>query len=271
MIAARKKQVATLVPGNDITTSRPPAQTSSTSVYSTKSDMGPPKPRVTRPPILEQYREALSSTPNTEQAPQLDTEMRAGYKIAGAAKLAVHQRNKTATKRMPLSEFHELDKRGVTPIYEADTGDSTVRAIRTAASNTIQKQARDNSQYKAMKTARDKYNRLGEMMGDTRENQAMDIGHLYVQEKARGLKKSYQDVVSEMDTRSKLHQSVKDIKIANALKKIKVYDKLIVKRSNAGRPTTRTRDSLGSAASNYTSSNVEDFVAQLTGAKRRKT
>ena len=55
-----------------------------------------------------------------------------------------------------------------------------------------------------------------------------------------------------------------------ALKKIKVYDKLIVKRSNAGRPTTITRDSLGSAASNYTSSNVEDFVSQLTGAKQGK-
>ena len=121
-----------------------------------------------------------------------------------------------------------------------------------------------------MKTARDKFNRLGEMMGNTREDQANDIGHLYVQEKARTLKKSYQDVVSEMDTRSKLHPSVRNMKVANALKKIKVYDKLFVKRSNAGRPTTRTRDSFGSAASNYTSSNVEDFVAQLTGAKRSK-
>ena len=121
-----------------------------------------------------------------------------------------------------------------------------------------------------MKTARDKFNRLGEMMGNTRKDQANDIGHLYVQEKARTWKKSYQDVVSEMDTRSKLHPSVRDITVANALKKIKAYDKLIIKRSNAGRPTTRTRDSLGSAASNYTSSNVEDFVAQWTGAKRSK-
>ena len=121
-----------------------------------------------------------------------------------------------------------------------------------------------------MMGARDKYNKIGEMMTNQKEDRANDIGHLYVQEKARGLKKIYQDVVSEMDTRSKLHPSVRDIKVENALKQNQVYDKLIVKSSNAGRPNTRTRDSLGSAASNYTSSNVEDFVSQLTGAKRSK-
>ena len=88
--------------------------------------------------------------PITGQASQLETEMRAGYKIAGAAKLAVLQRNRakgaTAIKLIPLSEFHELDKRGVTPIYEADnTGDLTMRAMRNSSAITLQNAARNRT------------------------------------------------------------------------------------------------------------------------------
>ena len=72
-----------------------------------------------------------------------------------------------------------------------------------------------------------------------------------------------------MDTRSKKPQALKDEIIANAQRKISVYDRMIEKQG-VGRPRTRTRDSLGGGASNYTTSNVEDFVYQLTGAKQGK-
>lgn len=150
IIQKRQQELESAVLGNDMTSSRPAAQNDNTVVYSTKSNMGPPKPRVTRPPILEQYREALSSTPITGQAPELETEMKAGYKIAAAAKRAVRQRNKSEIKSLPLSEYHELDKRGVTPIYEAGTGDSTLRAMRNSSAITLQNAARNRTAKRAM-------------------------------------------------------------------------------------------------------------------------
>ena len=60
------------------------------------------------------------------------------------------QPNKSEIKRLPLSEYHELDKRGVTPIYEAGTGDSTLRAMRNSSAITLQNAARNRTAKRAM-------------------------------------------------------------------------------------------------------------------------
>ena len=61
-----------------------------------------------------------------------------------------------------------------------------------------------------------------------------------IQSKARNKIKKYQDQISHIDTRSNLPQKLKNKTIENANKKIAMLDKIIKKKSTAGRPRTRT-------------------------------
>jgi len=77
-------------------------------------------------------------------------------------------------------------------------------------------------------------------MSNRKEAALRPFNHELVQSKPREKVKKYQDQISHADTRSKLPQESKNKTIENANKKIAMLDKIIKKKSNAGRPRTRT-------------------------------
>ena len=62
----------------------------------------------------------------------------------------------------------------------------------------------------------------------------------FIQTAARDRMKRFQDKISDLDTRSTLPKREKELRIKEAREGINRMDSIIKKRSNAGRPRTRT-------------------------------
>ena len=102
------------------------------------------------------------------------------------------------------------------------------------------KKIKEVRQNKQIQTARKQYNKIGENMMKRDEAILRPANRELIQSKARDKVKKYQDQISHADTRSKLPQETKNKTIENANRKIAMLDKIIKKKSNAGRPRTRT-------------------------------
>ena len=97
--------------------------------------------------------------------------------------------------------------------------------------------------HNAINQARERYNQIGEMMMP-RSFKSSDKLHSsaneFIQSTARDRIKRFQSVISDMDTRSKLSEPRKNEKIRKAQEGIARMDKIIQKKSQVGRPRTRT-------------------------------
>ena len=92
----------------------------------------------------------------------------------------------------------------------------------------------------SINAARKQYNKIGENMMKRNEAILRPANRELIQSKARNKIKKYQDQISHIDTRSNLPQKLKNKTIENANKKIAMLDKIVKKKSTAGRPRTRT-------------------------------
>jgi hypothetical protein len=154
---------------------------------------------------------------------------------------------KKDNKRKNISNFGQLtsgalkkENQVIQSIYT-----SNVKQKRTNISNfgklaSQTPKLKEVRQNKQIQDARKKYNKIGEFMSNRKEAALRPFNHELVQSKARDKVKKYQDQISHADTRSKLPQESKNKTIENANKKIAMLDKIIKKKSNAGRPRTRT-------------------------------
>ena len=99
------------------------------------------------------------------------------------------------------------------------------------------------NKHNAINQARERYNQIGEMMMP-RSFKSSDKLHSsaneFIQGTARDRIKKFQSIISEMDTRSKLSEPRKNEKIKTAQAGIARMDNIIKKKSQVGRPRTRT-------------------------------
>ena len=189
-----------------------------------------------------------------EQVPSMiETQLRnkALYKIGpeilqksdAATRLQAAIRNKKVSemkktiKPLPLPMTHELDKSGVTPLYQARANNSAMRTIQEAAANTIQARVRrENTQMKSMLLARNKYNKIGEMMQTQKQKRANEVGDDFIQKNARDITKRYSSQISEMKTRSNKPEAEKKLIVEKAKTKLATFNKIIEKKKRGPKP-----------------------------------
>ena len=119
-----------------------------------------------------------------------------------------------------------------------------------------------------MENMKNKYDYLGNLMSTRNENLQNKAGDNYIQTAARKRIKRFQDQISEMDTRSKLPQEQKDLKIKKAQEGINRMDKIINKQSNTGRPRTRSGQTQGEAGPRLSMLSTTSTMAAMTPRKK---